>query len=79
VSTHSNFAKEKAKRDKFHGTVVYTGPQAITVKSRENIYLVRTFNYTPQLQRKIRPGQPVSGKKVTVHYFRGTDLAVNID
>ena len=79
VLTPLNLAWEKVKKDKFHGTVVHTGPQAITVKSRENIYLVRTFNYTPQLQKKIHPGQPVSGKEVTVHYLRGTDIAVKID
>jgi hypothetical protein len=40
---------------------------------------VRTFNYTPQLEKKINAKPPAAGKKVTVHYFRGTDLATKVD
>ena len=72
------FSKEKIKHDKFHGIVVKTGPKAITVKSEDNIYLIRTFNYTPQLEEKLvkKPLQP--GKKVTVTYVRGSDLAIKV-
>jgi hypothetical protein len=73
------FASGNQKKDKFRGTVVHAGPKAITVKSQENIYAVRTFNYTPELEKKIHSKPPVSGKKVTVHYFRGTDLATKVD
>ena len=74
-----NLAKGDQKKDKFRGTVVHAGPKAVTVKSQDNIYLVRTFNYTPQLEKKINAKPPAAGKKVTVHYFRGTDLATKVD
>jgi hypothetical protein len=74
-----NLAKGDQKKDKFRGTVVHAGPKAVTVKSLDNTYLVRTFNYTPQLEKKINAKPPAAGKKVTVHYFRGTDLATKVD
>ena len=70
--------KEKVKQDKFHGIVVKTGPTAITVKSEENIYLIRTFNYTPELGEKLKKKSPQPGKKVTVTYVRGSDLATKV-
>jgi hypothetical protein len=79
TSTFVNLAKGDQKKDKFRGTVVHAGPKAVTVKSLDNIYLVRTFNYTPQLEKKINAKPPAAGKKVTVHYFRGTDLATKVD
>src|SRR5438093_9300861 len=68
LAPHFNLASGKQKKDKFRGTVVHAGPKAITVKSQNNIYAVRTFNYTPQLEQKIHSKPTVSGKKVTVHY-----------
>jgi len=79
TAPHFSLAGGNQKKDKFRGTVVHAGPKAITVKSQENIYVVRTFNYTPQLEKKIQAKPPASGKKVTVHYFRGTDLATKVD
>ena len=72
-------SKQSQKKDKFRGTVVFAGPKAITVKSEQNIYLVRTFNYTPQLERKIQSKKPAQGKKVTVYYLRGTDVALKVN
>jgi hypothetical protein len=69
----------KPKTDKFEGTVVVVGPKAITVKSRYNIYMVRTFHYSPELEQKILRNKPETGKKVTVHYVRGSDLALKVD
>jgi len=69
----------KPKTDKFEGTVVVVGPKAITVKSRHNIYLVRTFHYSAQLEQKMLRNKPEAGKKVTVHYVRGSDLALKVD
>jgi len=71
-------SKEKVKHDKFHGLVVKTGPKAISVKSEDNIYLIRTFNYTPELEEKLKKKSPQPGKKVTVTYVRGSDLATKI-
>jgi hypothetical protein len=67
------------KTDKFEGTVVVVGPKAITVKSRHNIYLVRTFHYSTKLEQKMLRNKPEAGKKVTVHYVRGSDLALKVD
>ena len=69
----------KPKTDKFQGTVVVVGPKAITVKSLQNIYLVRTFRYSAELEKKLQRHKPEAGKKVTVHYVRGTDLALKVD
>jgi hypothetical protein len=69
----------KPKTDKFEGTVVVVGPKAITVKSRQNIYMVRTFHYSAKLEQKILRKKPEAGKKVTVHYVRGSDLALRVD
>jgi hypothetical protein len=72
-------AKTKAKTDEFHGTVVAVGPKAITVKDISHIYHVRTFNYSPKLEKEILRKKPAPGKKVTVRYVRGTDVAVKVD
>jgi hypothetical protein len=69
----------KPKTDKFRGTVVVVGPKAITVKDRDNIYLVRSFRYSPELEQKLLRNKPEAGKKVTVHYVRGSDVALKID
>jgi len=69
----------KPKTDKFEGTVVVVGPKAITVKSRYNIYMVRTFHYSAELEQKMLRKKPETGKKVTVHYVRGSDLALKVD
>jgi hypothetical protein len=69
----------KPKTDKFDGTVVVVGPKAITVKSRYNIYMVRTFHYSAKLEQKMLRNKLATGKKVTVHYVRGSDLALKID
>src|SRR2546429_9611959 len=79
IPCNSIAAKPSQKKDKFRGTVVFAGPKAITVKSEQNTYLVRTFNYTPQLERKIQSKKPSLGVKVTVHYLRGTDIAVKVN
>ncbi len=74
-----DFLEAKSKTDKFQGTVVVAGPKAITVKSHDNIYVVRTFHYSIQLEQKMLRKKPESGKKVTVHYVRGSDLAVKVN
>jgi hypothetical protein len=72
-------AKTKVKTDEFHGTVVAVGPKAITVKDINHIYHVRTFNYSPKLEKEIVRRKLAPGKRVTVHYVRGTDVAVKVD
>ncbi|PYV41614.1 MAG: hypothetical protein DMG06_16550 [Acidobacteria bacterium] len=79
ISSSTVSAKHSLKTDRFRGSVVVIGPKAITVKSEQNTYLVRTFNYTPQLERKIQSKKPSLGVKVTVHYLRGTDIAVKVN
>ena len=75
----SGVLQAKPKTDKFEGTAVVVGPKAITVKSRYNIYMVRTFHYSAELERKMLSKKPETGKKVTVHYVRGSDLALKVD
>jgi hypothetical protein len=71
--------KIKGKIDIFRGTLVAAGPKAITVKSLENIYHLRTFNYSLELEKKMPKKKLVPGQKITVHYVRGTSWAVKVD
>ncbi len=75
----STTTEGKSKKATFRGTVVAVGPKAISVKSLRNIYLVRSFNYSPELEKKILKKKPEAGRRVTVHYIRGTDQATKID
>jgi hypothetical protein len=79
VGLGSGVLQAKPKTDKFEGTVVVVGPKAITVKSLYNIYMVRTFTYSAELEQKMLRKKPETGKKVTVHYVRGSDLALKVD
>jgi hypothetical protein len=67
------------KHDTFRGKVVFAGPQAISVQSDKDIYRVRSFRYTPKLEKKILKHQLPQGKRVKVHYYRDTDLAFKVD
>ncbi len=66
------------KTDKFKGYVVTAGPKAITVKNKNNIYQVRTFNYSPKVEQQLMKKKVQPGTLVTVHYTRGTDTAVKL-
>ncbi|MEW5975801.1 MAG: hypothetical protein AB1898_08340 [Acidobacteriota bacterium] len=72
-------SKDRPKKEKFRGFVVAAGPKAISVKSEKNIYQVRMFHYTADLERRIRAKPPVRGEMVTVHYYQGTDLAFKVN
>ncbi len=71
-------AGSKPKTDKFTGYVVAAGPKSITVKSKQNIYQVRTFNYSPAVEQQVTKKKLQPGAKITVHYTRGTDVAVKL-
>ncbi len=73
------FVDAGPKHNSFQGKVVFAGPEAISVQSESNIYLVRSFRYTPALAKKINKHQPVQGRRVKVHYYRGTDLAFKVN
>ena len=73
------FARHKPKTDKFEGYVVVAGPKSITVKDKKNIYHVRTFNYSPKVEEKLMKKKLEPGNTVTVHYARGTDVAVKLN
>jgi hypothetical protein len=72
------FAGHKPKTDKFEGYVVVAGPKSITVKNKKNIYQVRTFNYSPKVEQQLMKKKLEPGRVVTVHYTRGTDVAVKL-
>ena len=72
------FAGHKPPTDSFKGYVVAVGPKAITVKSKENIYHVRTFNYSPKVEQQLMKKKLQPGMMITVHYTRGTDVAVKL-
>lgn len=74
----------KPKKLKFKGEVLWMNRRAITVRSRENANLVRTFTYDKKLAAKmaklIDHHQPFRyGDRIEIHYRAGTDtIAVKI-
>jgi len=72
------FAGHKPQTDKFEGYVVAVGPKSITVKNKKNIYHVRTFNYSSKVEQQLMKKKLEPGMVVTVHYTRGTDVAVKL-
>ncbi len=68
----------KPKIEKFHGEAVNTTPVAITVRDPKNTALVRTFRFTPELERKMDGHSIENGDKVTVHFIKGSDTAVKL-
>lgn len=71
-------AGHKPPTDSFTGYVVAVGPKAITVKNKENIYHVRTFSYSPKVEQQLMKKKFQPGMMITVHYTRGTDVAVKL-
>ena len=68
----------KQRIEKFAGQVVNFAPFAITVRDRSNYALVRTFNFNPELKRKLQSRHMENGAKVTVYYLKGGDTAVKL-
>jgi len=66
----------------FRGEVTQAGPVAITVRSRENERLVRTFTYSPkvraQMRKRLDRGGYQYGDKVEIQYEVGSDVAQQI-
>lgn len=69
----------KQKHDSFRGDVMNFTNAAITVRDRNNMALLRTFNYTPELARKVENRRLEPGQRVTVRYIRGTNTAVALN
>jgi len=73
----------RPKKVKFKGEVLHATRVAITVRSRENSTLVRTFTYDTKLSRKVNKQFDESkiyqhGDRVEITYFAGGDLALKI-
>lgn len=72
----------KIKVEKFKGEVLHANAVQITVRSRENARVVRTFSLSPkmreQMQKIIARGGYQYGDKVEVRYEAGRDLAIKI-
>lgn len=72
----------KPKRVRFQGEVLSATPVAITVRSRENERLIRTFSYSPsvrdEMQRIIERGGYQYGDKVEIQHEAGSDVALRI-
>jgi len=73
----------KPKKEKFKGEVLFATRAAITVRSRDNLNLVRTFTYDTKLSKKINKQFDENkiyqhGDRVEVVYFAGGDLALKV-
>ncbi len=72
----------KPKLVKFQGEFLHANNVAITVRSRENERVIRTFTYSPkvqeQMQRIIDEGGYQYGDKVAIEHAPGEDVALRI-
>jgi len=73
----------KPKKAKFVGEVLSMTRVAITVRSRDNLNLVRTFTYDEKLAAKMaqlvdRDQAYQHGDRVEIEYFEGGDKAVKV-
>lgn len=72
----------KPQMVKFKGEVIQANSIQITVRSRENERVIRTFSYSPkvreQMQRVIERGGYRTGDRVVVKHQAGTDVALQI-
>ena len=74
--------KAKPKLEKFQGEVLHSNPVTMTVRSRENERVIRTFTYSPkvkeQIQQILDQGGYQYGDKVEIQYEAGSDVALRI-
>lgn len=72
----------KPKIEKFKGQVIAATAVQITVRSRENERIVRTFTFTPgvkeQMEKIIDRGGYQHGDQVEIHHAPGSDVAQKI-
>lgn len=83
VSPPVKVSLTKPKKDKFKGEVLYATRVAVTVRSRENFNLVRTFTYDTKLAAKMGKKFDENkiyqhGDRVVIVYIAGSDTAVKI-
>ncbi len=74
--------ESKAKLVRFQGEVMNATSVQITVRSRENERVIRTFTYSPkvheQMQKLIDRGGYQYGDKVDIQHEAGSNVAVRI-
>ena len=72
----------KVKRVKFTGYVQNMTNAQITVRSRDNELVIRTFSYSPEVRERIQEvldlGGFQYGDKVTIEYEMGKEVALKI-
>ncbi len=72
----------KPKLVEFQGEIMHANSVAITVRSRENERVIRTFTYSPkvqeQMQRIIDQGGYQYGDRVAIKHAPGADVALRI-
>ena len=73
----------KPKKVKFKGDVLHATRVAITVRSRDNFNLVRTFTYDTKLSKKVNKQFDENkiyqhGDRVEITYFAGGEMALKI-
>lgn len=73
----------KPKKEKFKGEVLHATRVAITVRSRDNRNLVRTFTYDTKLSKKVNKQFDENklyrhGDRVEITYVAGGDMALKI-
>ncbi len=72
----------KPKLERFQGEVVQASAVSISVRSRENERVIRSFTYSAELrekmQRLLESGGYQYGDKVEIQFQTGSDVALRI-
>ena len=72
----------KVKRVKFTGYVQHMNNVQITVRSKDNELMIRTFTYSPEVRERIQEildlGGFQYGDQVTIEYEAGKDIALKV-
>jgi hypothetical protein len=82
VSEPIKLKAPKKKKEKFQGQVVEFNRWFIKVRSPKSRYDVRTFNFSPEVRKKmlkvLDEGGYQFGDKVTIEHEPGSDVALKI-
>ncbi len=74
--------KPKSTLLRFEGEVLHATSVAITVRSKDNERIIRTFSYSPQVQEQMQQiidqGGYQYGDKIVIRYQAGSEVAQKI-
>ena len=82
IDTSQPITIEAPKPVKFLGAVMFSNVQSITVRSRDDLRVIRTFTYSPEIrdemQQILMDGGYQYDDKVEIESMPGSDIALSI-